>query len=68
MKRLSHAARIQYSKRYQSEKTKCVNVRFCPGDMELYEFVSTFDNKAGYIKGLIRADMKKRQDVGSESM
>ena len=60
--------RAQYNKRYQSEKTKCVNVRFYPGDMELYEFVSTFDNKAGYIKDLIRADMEKSLESSAKSL
>ena len=51
--------RAEYNKRYQSENTRCINVRFYPGDMELYEFVAQLDNKAGYIKGLIRADMER---------
>ncbi len=34
-------------------------IRFYPSDRDLYEHLQTKENKAGYIKALIRADMEK---------
>ena len=44
---------------YQKERTKCINLRFFPADMDLYNFAKSNDNVNGYIKDLIRADMEK---------
>ena len=46
---------------YKKEKTKMVGVRFFPADMELFNFIQDKENKSGYIKDLIRADMEKQQ-------
>ena len=54
-------ADAKYKPRYQRERTKTVNLRFGPPEMDVYDYLSTLDNKSGYIKDLIRADMKKQQ-------
>lgn len=46
--------------KYRAEKVKQVGVPFYPNDMDLYEFLAKQPNKAGYIKGLIRADMDQQ--------
>lgn len=46
--------------RYRAKSCKSVTVQFFPSDMELYEHVCKQDTKAGYIKNLIREDMKAR--------
>ena len=43
--------------KYRKKAVKQVNVPFFPKDQQIYEFVSSQDNKAGYIKGLIERDM-----------
>lgn len=52
-------ANDKFNKKYQKERTKCINLRFFPADMNLYEFAKSHDNVNGYIKDLIRADMEK---------
>ena len=47
------------NEKYRKENVKQVAVRFYPGDQELYEFLRTKENVAGYIKDLIRADMER---------
>lgn len=46
-------------KRYKKANVKTVTVQFYPKDMELFEFVHTQPNKAGFIKELIREHMEK---------
>ena len=43
--------------KYRKKSVKQVNVPFYPKDQFMYDFVSSQDNKAGYIKGLIERDM-----------
>jgi len=45
--------------KYRKKAVKQVNVPFFPKDQQIYEFVSSQDNKAGYIKGLIERDMRE---------
>lgn len=53
------AAQRRATLKYRKEKMKQVVVAFYPNDMELFEFLDTKPNKAGYIKDLIRKDMEK---------
>lgn len=43
--------------KYEKEKVKQVMVRFYPSENDILEFLESQDNKAGYIKELIRKDM-----------
>lgn len=43
--------------KYEKEKVKQVMVRFYPSESDILEFLELQDNKAGYIKELIRKDM-----------
>ena len=52
-------AQKRANEKYRKENVKQVAVRFYPGDQELYEFLRTKENVAGYIKDLIRADMER---------
>lgn len=49
--------------KYQKEKTKQIGLRFFPADMDLYDHIKSQENVNGYIKGLVRADMEKQQEV-----
>lgn len=51
--------RYERNQRYKDAKTKQVGIRFFPADMDLYDYLQTKDNKMGYIKDLIRADMER---------
>ena len=48
---------------YRKRSVKQVAVRFYPADDELWAWLSAKENKAGYIKDLIRADMEARRDA-----
>lgn len=53
-------AQKRASAKYQREKTKQVNVKFTPNDMELYEWLTSQDGTAsGTIKALIRVAMER---------
>lgn len=56
-----YESRKKWDAAYKKERTKTVNVRFFPADMDIYNHLSTLENKSGYIKGLIRADMERNQ-------
>ena len=45
--------------KYRKEKMKQLVVRFSPNEMDLYEFLKSQDNIAGYIKRLVREDMER---------
>ena len=66
-RRRKHVAKKKYESdkkydiKYKSERTKQIGVRFFPSDMDLFEFMQGKENKSGYIKDLIRADMEKHQ-------
>ena len=61
MPRKKYDSEKKWDVQYKKENTKCVNVRFFPADMALYEFMQNQPNKSGYIKDLIRADMERNQ-------
>lgn len=53
------AAQLRAAQKYKREKVKRIYVEFSPAEAELLEQVSKQQNKQGYIKGLIRADMER---------
>ena len=49
----------QYLKDYYKTHTKAINIRFfLPKDKAISEYLNTKPNKAGYLKKLIRDEMK----------
>lgn len=50
---------------YRKRSVKQVAVRFYPAEEELWAWLDAQDNKAGYIKALIRADMEARRGSGA---
>lgn len=44
--------------KYKRDKIKKLMIEFYPSDAELYEKVQSQPNKQGYIKDLIRKDLK----------
>lgn len=51
--------------RYNRANVKSVSVSFYPKDAELYKFVATHENRAGFIKDLIRAEMILQIEAGT---
>ncbi|WP_293814620.1 hypothetical protein [uncultured Parolsenella sp.] len=49
---------------YRKRSVKQVAVRFYPAEDDLWTWLSARENKAGYIKALIRADMEARRGEG----
>ena len=45
--------------KYKSQSVKKILLEFYPSDIELYEKIQEQSNKQGYIKELIRKDLKK---------
>lgn len=48
---------------YRKRSVKQVAVRFYPAEEDLWAWLSAQENKAGYVKDLIRADMEVRRDA-----
>lgn len=46
---------------YRKRSVKQVAVRFYPAEADIWEWLSGKENKAGYIKELVRADMEREQ-------
>ena len=58
-KRTGYAAQSKYNK----ERSKSVNIRlFLPQDADILDKLESVESKAGYIKELIRADIKKEKN------
>lgn len=45
--------------KYTSEKVKRLTVSFYPAEAELWDKLQTQENKQGYIKELIKKDLKR---------
>ena len=45
--------------KYNKANVRQMAVRFYPSERDLWEWLENKGNKAGYIKELIRADMKR---------
>lgn len=54
-------ANARYAKRNISQKL----LKFYPKDRDLFDWVSVQPKQNAYVLGLIRADMERRQAVGS---
>lgn len=53
-------AQKKASAKYRKNNVKQVPVAFYPADADIYAWLAGQPNKAGYIKGLIRADMEAK--------
>ena len=51
-------AQKRANEKYRKENVKQAVVRFYPSEVDLWEHLQKQENKAGYIKELIRKDMK----------
>ena len=54
-KRTGYASQNKYNK----QNTKTINIRLGVNDIDILEHLDKKNNKAGYIKELIRKDIKK---------
>ena len=58
----STEAQKRAAAKYQREKTKQVNLKFSPNEMDLYEWLaSQKGTMSGAVKDLIRAEMAKEK-------
>lgn len=57
-------AQKRASAKYVKEKVRQIAVRFYPAEAELWEHLQTQQNKAGYIKSLIRDDLENQKKTG----
>ena len=56
-------AQRQFKKRYNKETMKRITIDFYPADADLWSKIQTQSNKQGYIKDLIRQDIKKEGEA-----
>ena len=49
--------------KYVRETVKQTTLRFYPKERDLWDWLGAQENKAGYLKALIRADMEARRDA-----
>lgn len=52
-------AQKRANERYRKQSVKQTLVRFYPAELDLWEHLQAQENKAGYIKELIRRDMEE---------
>ncbi len=69
-KKMRSEALKKAQQKYAEEKVTRVNVNFYPTDQELLDRIdavvpSKYPSKQGYIKDLIRADLKKENNNGN---
>lgn len=50
-------AQRRANERYRKENVKQATVRFYPAEQDIWDYLQSQGNKAGYIKELIRKDM-----------
>ena len=53
-------AQKRAQRKYVRESVKQMTVRFYPSESDIWEWLNAQENKAGYIKELIRRDMEER--------
>lgn len=59
----AYGRKIKYDVEFNKTRTTLVNIRLNHNtDKDLLEYLATLPNKQGYIKDLIRKDMKKNQE------
>lgn len=46
--------------KYEREKVKSMTLKFYPKDHQLYNWIKSQDNSAGYIKELVAKDMESQ--------
>lgn len=47
--------------RYVKKSVKQTSLRFYPAETDLWEWLDSKENKQGYLKSLIRADMERER-------
>ena len=52
--------------KYSKEHVRQTAVKFYPSEDDIWEHLQAQSNKMGYIKALIRADMKRQGGGGSD--
>jgi len=58
---MSTEAQRAASKRYAKANIKQIGLKFATPEHDLYDWVKSQENTAGYIKRLIREDMERRK-------
>lgn len=53
-------AQKRANERYRKQSVKQATVRFYPAESDLWDWLQSQPNKAGYVKELIRRDMEER--------
>lgn len=54
-------AQKRAQRNYVKKSVKQTSLRFYPAERDLWDWLNAQENKAGYMKDLIRADMERRR-------
>ncbi len=49
--------------RYQKQSVRQMSLKFAPPEYDLLNWIKAQGNASGYLKGLVRADMARRQQA-----
>lgn len=55
-------AQKRAQRNYVRKSVRQIALRFYPSESDLWEWLQAQDNKQGYLKGLVRADMAKNME------
>ena len=55
-------AQKRAQRNYVKKSVQQIALRFYPAEADLWEWLQAQDNKQGYLKGLVRADMAKNME------
>ena len=55
-------AQKRAQRNYVKKSVRQIALRFYPAEADLWEWLQAQDNKQGYLKGLVRADMAKNME------
>lgn len=53
-------AKKEAIKRYKKKNAKYLSISLFPGDQDIIDHLAKQENKSGYVKSLIRADIAKK--------
>ena len=54
-------AQKRAQRNYSRRRVKRLTIGFYPKDYELFRYIEQFNNRAGYVKELIRKDMQQNK-------
>lgn len=48
---------------YRKKSVRQISIRFYPADADVWDWLQSRENRQGYVRDLIRADMERARDA-----